>query len=73
MACIYNLIIIRDTPMPCRPLLSALFLATGLLSANDGAAAIGAGGQQLRREPRVVMAREKLFISTRLIRWIMIF
>jgi hypothetical protein len=54
--------------MALRPLLPALFLAATLLPANDGAAAISAGGLVPRNEPRVVPARENLHISPRLVK-----
>lgn len=43
-------------------LVTLVFVPTKLW-ANDGAAEVGAGGIELRRERRVAMKREKLFIS----------
>lgn len=54
--------------MNLRLLLPILLLTASFLPANDGAAAIAAGGLEPRQEPRVAMARENLFISPRLVR-----
>ena len=63
----YNLPMLPTRLLAARPLLATLLIAFALyplpVRANDSAAEVAAGGILLRREPRILMNKEKLTIS----------
>jgi hypothetical protein len=61
----------ENSLIPMRPLpilILAATLASSIAAADDGAASIAAGGIVMKREPRITMAKEVLFISPSLVK-----